>query len=66
MVVYPQMTAIDLIAPQLLFATLGNVDVHLVWKDRTAVISAAVRSNFASAVVSAKKAAGIARARLSL
>jgi cyclohexyl-isocyanide hydratase len=39
MVVYPEMTAIDLIAPQLLFATLGNVDVKLVWKDRTTVVS---------------------------
>ena len=39
MVVYPEMTAIDLIAPQLLFATLGNVYVKLVWKDRTTVVS---------------------------
>ncbi len=39
MVVYPGMTALDMIAPQLIFATLGNVDVQLVWKNRTAVVS---------------------------
>jgi len=33
------MTALDLIAPQLLFASLMNVDVRLVWKDREPVIS---------------------------
>jgi cyclohexyl-isocyanide hydratase len=39
MVVYPEMTALDLIAPQLIFATLPNVDVQLVWKDRSTVVS---------------------------
>lgn len=39
MVIYPDMTSIDLIAPQLLFALLGNVDVHLVWKDRATVVT---------------------------
>jgi cyclohexyl-isocyanide hydratase len=39
MLVYPKMTALDLIAPQLLFASLMNVDVQLVWKDRNPVVS---------------------------
>lgn len=39
MVVYPEMTALDLIAPQLIFATLSNMEVQLVWKDRTTVSS---------------------------
>ena len=39
MVVYPEMTALDLIAPQLIFASLSNVEVQLVWKDRTTVVS---------------------------
>jgi cyclohexyl-isocyanide hydratase len=39
MVVYPGMTALDMVAPQLIFATLGNTDVQLVWKDRKAVLS---------------------------
>jgi cyclohexyl-isocyanide hydratase len=39
MVVYPQMTQLDLMAPQLLFASLGNVDVQLVWKDRAKVVT---------------------------
>jgi cyclohexyl-isocyanide hydratase len=39
MVVYPGMTALDLIAPQLIFAALGNTDVQLVWKDRTTVLT---------------------------
>jgi cyclohexyl-isocyanide hydratase len=39
MVIYPGMTALDLIAPQLIFATLGNTDVRLVWKDRKTVLS---------------------------
>ena len=34
MVVYPQMTALDLIGPHTFLAALGNVEVHLVWKDR--------------------------------
>ncbi len=39
MLIYPEMTAQDMIGPQLLFASLGNVDVHLVWKTREAVVS---------------------------
>jgi cyclohexyl-isocyanide hydratase len=34
MVAYPQMTALDLIGPQTFLAALGNVEVHLAWKDR--------------------------------
>lgn len=33
MLAYPDMTALDLVAPQLVFATLGHADVQLVWKD---------------------------------
>jgi cyclohexyl-isocyanide hydratase len=39
MVIYPGMTALDMIAPQLIFAALGNTDVQLVWKDRKTVLS---------------------------
>jgi cyclohexyl-isocyanide hydratase len=39
MVIYPGMTALDMIAPQLIFAALGNTDVQLVWKDRTVVLT---------------------------
>lgn len=39
MVIYPGMTALDMIAPQLIFATLGNTDVQLVWKDRKTILS---------------------------
>ncbi|WP_084738077.1 DJ-1/PfpI family protein [Cystobacter ferrugineus] len=39
MLIYPGMTAQDMIGPQLLFSSLGNVDVHLVWKTREAVVS---------------------------
>ncbi len=39
MMVYPNMTALDLIAPQLIFAALENTDVQLVWKDRQVVLS---------------------------
>jgi cyclohexyl-isocyanide hydratase len=38
-VVYPGMTALDMVAPQLVFAALGNADVQLVWKDRRTVVS---------------------------
>lgn len=34
MVVYPQMTALDLIGPQTFLGALGNVNVHLIWKNR--------------------------------
>lgn len=39
MLVYPGMTVLDLIAPQLIFAALPNTDVQLVWKDRQTVVS---------------------------
>ena len=39
MVVYPGMTALDVVAPQLIFAKLGDTDVQLVWKDRDSVRS---------------------------
>jgi cyclohexyl-isocyanide hydratase len=39
MVIYPGMTTLDLIAPQLIFAVLGGTDVRLVWKDRKTVLS---------------------------
>ena len=39
MLVYPQMTALDLIGPFQIFATLGNVKVHLVSKTRDLVTS---------------------------
>lgn len=32
MLVYPGFTALDLVGPHMVFAMLGNVDVHLVWK----------------------------------
>lgn len=34
MLVYPQMTVLDLIGPHQVLAGMGNVEVHLVWKDR--------------------------------
>ena len=40
MLVYPQMTTLDLIGPQQILAVMGNVEVHLVWKEKkTPVIS---------------------------
>lgn len=33
MLVHPDMTALDLVGPQLVFATMGDTDTHLVWKD---------------------------------
>lgn len=35
MLVYPQMTALDLIGPHQILAGMGNVEVHLVWKDKS-------------------------------
>lgn len=35
MLVYPQMTALDLIGPLQILAGLGNVEVHLVWKEKS-------------------------------
>lgn len=37
MLVYPQFTALDLIGPHTMLASLMNVDVHLVWKDKRPV-----------------------------
>ncbi len=34
MLVYPGMTALDLIGPNQILASLMNINVHLVWKDR--------------------------------
>ena len=39
MLLYPKMTTLDLIGPQQIFATLGNVKVHLVGKTRELVTS---------------------------
>ncbi len=39
MIVYPGMTALDLVAPQTIFAELMNSQVHLVWKSKETVIS---------------------------
>jgi cyclohexyl-isocyanide hydratase len=37
MLAYPGMTALDLVAPQLIFATLGNAEVQVVWKSTSPV-----------------------------
>ncbi|WP_269759394.1 DJ-1/PfpI family protein [Variovorax sp. E3] len=37
MLVHPDMTALDLVGPQLVFATMGDVDTHMVWKDLSPV-----------------------------
>ncbi len=37
MLLYPKLTLLDLIGPQQFLAALGNVQVHLVWKDRSLV-----------------------------
>ncbi|UTY60261.1 DJ-1/PfpI family protein [Massilia sp. erpn] len=37
MLVYPGMTALDMVAPQLVFSNLPNARVHLVWKNLEAV-----------------------------
>jgi cyclohexyl-isocyanide hydratase len=39
MLVYPEMQALDLVGPQVFLAGLGNVEVHLVWKDRQPITS---------------------------
>lgn len=39
MLVYPAMTALDLVAPQTIFSELMNSQVHLVWKSRETVTS---------------------------
>ena len=37
MLIHPDMTALDLVAPQLVFATMPGAAVHLVWKDLSPV-----------------------------
>ena len=37
--IYPEMTALDVLGPQTFLAGLGNVEVHLLWKDRNPVVS---------------------------
>ena len=39
MLIYPGMTALDFIAPQLVFANLGNVEVLLAWRDKEPVVT---------------------------
>jgi cyclohexyl-isocyanide hydratase len=39
MLVYPGMTAMDMVAPQLIFSGLMNSDVHLVWRSKDPVTS---------------------------
>jgi transcriptional regulator GlxA family with amidase domain len=39
MLVYPQMTVLDLVGPLQMFHALGNVRVDLVWKERNLVTS---------------------------
>lgn len=37
MLAHPDMTALDLVGPQLIFATMPNTDVHIVWKNRSLI-----------------------------
>ena len=39
MLIYPGMTALDFIAPNLVFVALGNVNVSLAWKTKEPVVS---------------------------
>ncbi|AKJ30155.1 DJ-1/PfpI family protein [Caldimonas brevitalea] len=39
MLAHPDMTALDLVGPQLIFATMPPVDVHVVWKDQQPVMT---------------------------
>jgi cyclohexyl-isocyanide hydratase len=39
MLVYPQMTALDLVGPQTILSTLTNVKVHLVWKEKSVLMT---------------------------
>jgi cyclohexyl-isocyanide hydratase len=39
MLIYPEMTAIDMVAPQLIFTNLPNAQVHLIWKNMDPVRS---------------------------
>ena len=39
MLIYPDMTAMDMVAPQLVFANLPNARVHLLWKTLEPVVS---------------------------
>jgi len=34
MLIYPEMTALDLIGPNQILSSMGNVEVHLVWKSK--------------------------------
>ncbi len=38
MLIYPEMTAMDMVAPQLVFANLPNSRVHLVWKEMVPIV----------------------------
>lgn len=40
MVIHPAFIPLDLFGPQAVFALLGNVNVHLVWKSRETVVAA--------------------------
>jgi cyclohexyl-isocyanide hydratase len=40
MVIHPAFIPLDLFGPQAVFALLGNVNVHLVWKNRDTVVAA--------------------------
>lgn len=39
MLVYPQMTALDLMGPLQIFAAMGNVKTHFVWKKRDVILA---------------------------
>lgn len=39
LLVYPQMTALDLIGPHQILSAMGNVQMHLVWKNKEIVVS---------------------------
>lgn len=39
MLIYPQMTALDFIAPNTVFSGLGHVDIYLAWKTKEAVVT---------------------------
>lgn len=40
MVIHPAFIPLDLFGPQAVFALLGNVNVHLVWKNRETIVAA--------------------------
>ncbi len=39
MMIYPDMTALDFIAPNAVFSGLGNVDIYLAWKTKEPVVT---------------------------